>query len=526
MSSPGQTRSGGTYGWPFAFDRLLWLDVERLLPLIVFIGIFLMAARPPFDTDTWWHLRSGQYIVETKTIPFGDPFSHTVLGALWIDCSWLAQLGLYGLYSALGSTGLVVALATIVTLAFWFVSRSCEGDPFLVAFALFLAALSSAIVWVARPQIVTFLLATVVLHILYLYKHRTVDRLGWLPVITLAWANIHGGYIVAFILIGVYLIGELLNRVMGIGSDPILSGRRIARLAVFGVLSLLAVLFNPYTYKMLGFPFYTVGMQALQVYIEEWASPDFHAIHFQPTLLLLAAVVVALALSRRRADFTDLGLIAVFTCMALVSSRNVALFALVAAPVLVRYGTSAMDSLLDSLRQRTSWGPQLDRLVARRLGGQRLLVAVNWLLVGLLAAAAVARIFLASADTATTMALEKRGAPMDAIAFLEANSLPERLFNEYNWGGLLVWRLYPRYRVYIDGRTDLYDEAFIREYLDVLAARGSWRDTLDRRKADTVLVGVNARLADALSRDASWRRAYLDDRSVVFVRLAAEERAP
>jgi len=141
---------------------LLSLTIPRLLVAIVFIAIFTMAVRVPADSDTWWHLRAGQYIVENRTIPTTDPFSHTKAGELWINHSWLAQIFWYGLY-ALGSWAAVaLALATLVTIAFWFTWKQIEGNLFVAAFAMILGAIVSSVVWAARPQMISFVLAAIV----------------------------------------------------------------------------------------------------------------------------------------------------------------------------------------------------------------------------------------------------------------------------------------------------------------------------------------------------------------------------
>ncbi len=507
------------------------LGIDRLLVLILFLGIFAMALRSPLDTDSWWHIRTGQYIVETGGVPFSDPFTHTVAGLPWVDGQWLAQVALYTLYHAFGVGGLTLVLAAVVTLALWFVylasgslsSGSRSAWAYVRAFALALAALTSAVIWIARPQILTFLLTSVFLYVLYLYKYHSVNRLIFLPALMVLWVNVHGGYIVGFILIGGYLVGEMLNNLLGLGSAPILSRRQITRLGLIAVACVPAVLLNPFTYKMFILPFSTVGMTTLQQYIQEWASPNFHHLYEQPFLWLLLTVLSAVALSRTRMDFTDLILVGGFAYLGLTAARNVALFALVAAPVLTRHGTSALDNLLDAWRRRTPWGPWLDRLLTQQFPPGPLLTAVNWTLLAVIALAVVARAYLMTATPLAAKAAEQ-DLPAAAAAYVESNDLPGPLFNSYNWGGYLIWRLYPHYPVFIDGRTDLYDAAFIRRYLDVVTLQGDWRDTLDEHHVNTILVERSSALASFLPKLGPWTRVYADDLAVVLVRNTPENR--
>lgn len=503
--------------------RLAWLDTNHLLVIILFLGLFTMAVRLPTDTDTWWHLRSGRYIVESGQIPFKDPFSYTVSGKPWIDHGWLAQVLLFGIYRLSGVAGLALCLALVVVLAFWFVYRQCEGNIYVRAFALVLAALASALFWIARPQILSFLLASIFLYVLYLYKRRGINRLYVLPILMILWVNLHGGFIIGSIVMGVYIIGEMANNVLGLGTAPILRRRQIIVLVATTAISVVAGLFNPNTYKMLTYPFFTVGIGALREYIQEWSSPDFHQLYQQPFLWMLFILIAAVALSRFRIDFTDLFLVVVFGYMSFIAVRNVALFALVAAPVLARHSESTLQQLLDSFRLRTPWGHWIDRLLGKQFPVGPVMIAVNWslLLLLLLAALATAAQPLLPAYSEKKMA---ETLPVDAVDFIEENQMPRELFNSYNWGGYVIWRLHPEYPVFIDGRTDLYDDPFIRRYLRASLARGDWRETLDEYGVNTILTERGTDLANVLRYIDEWAPVYADDIAVVFVRDTQENR--
>lgn len=515
--------------------RIFALNIHQVLTLVLFIALFTMAARVPVDTDTWWHLRSGQLIVETGSIPRTDPFSFTKAGAPWIDQSWLAQVLLYEVSRWAGVPGLALLVAALVTLAFAFIYRQCEGDRFLRAFALILAAVVSSVIWAARPQMLSFALTAVVGYVLYRYKRAcllpppcpsppappsTGSRGGrwlgllWLPPIFLLWANLHAGYAAGFILIGCYLIGEVANRLLEQRDVPALPWPAIGRLAGVAALSVLVIPLNPNGAQMLLYPFKTVNIGVLQDFIQEWASPDFHELFQQPFIWLLLAVIVALGLSRRAADITDLLVVGVFAYMGLLAGRNVALFALVAAPVVVRYG----DAALRELRRE-----RLARLgILRPRPMPRLTPALqvaNWLIVLLIIAAAGAKIWMALQPAVVEQALVTT-VPLRAAEYLHEQRPAGPMFNSYNWGGFLIWALYPDYRVFVDGRTDLYDDAFLRDYLKVVTARPGWEAVLGRYGVNLIVVERDSVLATFLESGASagWRLMYSDDQAAVFVR--------
>ncbi|GAB4536842.1 MAG: hypothetical protein Kow0063_22800 [Anaerolineae bacterium] len=495
-----------------------WLSLERLLLLLTFIAIFTMAVRVPADTDTWWHLLSGRYILENRTVPLSDPFSHTRSGMPWIDHGWLAQILLYGIYALGGWAALSLGVAVFVTLAFVFVYLQSEGNAYVRAFGVVWGAITASVVWAARPQIISFLLAALVAYLLDRYKRHGGRSLWLLPLIVLVWANIHGGYAIAFILMLCYVVGEGVNRLTLHRADPVLSGRQMGHLLLVMGLSFVAVGVNPNTWQMWVYPFRTVGIGVLRDFIQEWQSPDFHVAWQQPFILLLLLTVLGLSRSGRRADYTDLALVGVWTIMALLAGRNIAIFALVAVPILVRYGTQAWEGQLEVWRG-AGWLRSWLEAAGRPLAGGRVLSLLNWLLLALIAVAALARIYLQLSPDVVEEAA-RRSLPVDAVAYVQAERPPGPMFNSYNWGGYLLFTLWPDYPVFVDGRTDLYDDAFLRRYLSIYTADEGWQAGLDEYGIRLVIVETNSVLARFLRLDPAWREAYHDEMAAVFSRGA------
>jgi hypothetical protein len=493
-----------------------WLSLPRLLLLLTFIAIFTMAVRVPADSDTWWHLVSGRYIVENRIIPLTDPFSHTRLGAPWIDHGWLAQILLYAFY-ALGSwAGLSLGVATLVTLAFVFIYRQSVGNPFLRAFGVVGGAITSSVVWAARPQILSFLLTAWVAYLLDRHKRQGGKLIPWLPLIVLLWANVHGGYAIAFILMLCYVVGEVANQLLGHGEDPVLTWRQLRHLLLVIGLCFLVVGVNPNTWQMWLYPFRTVGIGVLRDFIQEWQSPNFHLAWQQPFIFLLLLTMLALTRSGRQADFTDLALLAAWTIWALLAGRNIAIFAIVAVPIFVRYGTAAWVRQLEDWRE-VDWAQPLLRAASRPMAEGRMLRRLNWLLLILVVMAALVKVYLPLApgtmDKATRASL-----PVDAVAYIQTESPPGPMFNSYNWGGYLLFTLWPDYLVFVDGRTDLYDDAFLRQYLGIYVADDGWQALLDEYGIQLVIVETNSILAKFLRVDPVWQEAFRDEMAVVFTR--------
>ncbi len=496
------------------------LTLSRLLTAILFIAIFTMAVRLPADTDTWWHLRSGQYILENRAVPTTDPFSHSMAGQPWIDHGWLAQIFWYGLFALGGWPGLSLGLAALVTLTFWLVWQVTPGNLYIRAFTMVLGAITSAVIWVARPQMVSFLLAGLALVLLEKYK-RTGSR--WIyafPLIVLLWVNIHGGYAIAFMLLGVYLVGEAFNRLTGHRDDPVLTWRQMRLLLLLGGVGFALAVVNPHGWQMWFYPFRTVGIGALRDFIQEWRSPDFHLSLTWAFLAMLLASLAALGRAGRRADWTDLAVLGLWSFWSLFAARNIGLFGLLTIPALARYADAAWGQYLPGERKRVSReleGTQGTGKASSVPTGSFSSPRLNWFLLGLVVVAALLKIG-AALNPQEVLKAEQESLPAKAVEFIQQNKPAGPLFNSYNWGGYLIYKLWPAYPVYIDGRTDLYDDAFIRRYLNVVAGGEGWQHTLDQDGVNVVLIESDSTLAKFLKSDPAWSIRYQDAIATVFVR--------
>ena len=494
------------------------MNMRRLVMWITFLAVFAMSARVSIDSDTWWHLRAGQWMVENRAVIQNDSFSYTRLGAKWQYPGWLVEASMYGLYRAFGPGGLNLWTAAMVTLAFVFLWKTLSGGYFLKAFASILAAVVSGVYWAARPYLVTFLLAAVFLWILEDYRWKAggdvkaTRRLWWLPILMVIWANSHGGFATGFILMGIYWVAELAGWIFELvnrefrffDAEPSDHKSKILRLSMVGILMLIATCINPSGPAILAYPFKTVSIGALSAYIQEWQSPDFHQRAAQPFIWLLLLTMAAFGVSRRRLALSDFLLVGGFAYLSLLAWRNVALFALAAAPVLTRYAAPVLDAMVRKLGIRKA--PEKPRK------GQ---AALNRVLLSLVALAALVKAATAL-PTETNQAEIRKTMPAEAVNFIRETKPAGRLFNSYNWGGYILWEL-PEYPVFIDGRTDLYDDDLINEWLQVLRAEPGWQAVLERWQVRLILVENGTPVVGQLEQNG-WKQLYQDELAVIYSR--------
>lgn len=490
------------------------LSTRHLMVALLFLAICAMAVRPPTDTDTWWHLRSGQMMWETGKLLRTDPFSHTVFGQPWINHGWLVQLLLWPVWKGLDLTGLSLLLALVVTATFALVYAQCDGKPYVAAFAVLLGAVASSVVWAVRPQIVSLLLTAIVAFLLHRHKASHDPRWLWpIPLLVVLWVNSHGGFVIAFLLMGAHFGGELLNWFTA--RAPTSPRPPVKPLLVVLLASIPAVLVNPNTARMIPYAFQTIGIGPLQDFIQEWAAPDFHNVQFHPFIWLLLLTLAAMGLSRMRADWTDLLLVSLFGYMSFLAVRNIALFAVVTPPILTRHAVSALDDLAVG-NPRLSWLAGLTHTLAPSQQ-RRSLSVLNALLLVLISAGAATKVGIELVRLQEPEVWGE-GLPLGAAEFLREHELPGKMFNSYNWGGYLIWSLYPDKPVFVDGRTDLYalNSQVLEDYSQVHWIRPGWPQVLERYGIGYILTERTGLLDVSLTQAEGWDPIYQDDVASIY----------
>jgi len=493
-----------------------WIKEEKLYPIIVLLLILIMAVRTPLETDMWWHLRAGEETLQNKQVYSVDTFSFTRNGAEWINHSWLSQIFLALIFQTGSYYGLSVWVGFCAVLAMLFVYLQMKGHPLLRGAVLLFAAVVSSVVWSPRPQIHTLVLFSSLSYLLF--KYRKTKEIGFLigalPIFIL-WGNMHGGYVLGIILIITVIVGEIVNKILFRDFSNSLSWRQIGIFAICLVCCFLVILINPFGLDMWRIPFNTVGVETLQNVISEWSSPDFHQAFQQPMLWMLLGVFSLIGLSKNSVDGADLIPLAAFSWAALVARRNFGPFAIVAAPVFSKYLSSLIDEWMSFTKQKFPW---LDKLIEKSNQSNKELKPgiknlINLILVGLLLVVAGWKVIDVNENEFIQRA-EKELFPVDAAEWLENSELKGNLFNDYNWGGYLIWHM-RGHPVFVDGRTDLFGDEILSDYLAIMSLKSNWVDILDEYQIKLILVKSDSSLARALQR-TGWDIEYQDSEAVLF----------
>ena len=425
---------------------------------------------------------------------------------------WLSEVFIYSVFRILGYGGLIVAFAILIVAAFWIVFQLCRQrgvNTYVAGFSLLLGAVTTMPTWGVRPQMFSLLFAAVFISFLDRYSRREpIPSIWWLVPLMIFWVNLHAGFAFGPVLIALTIAGLLLDWLLlrkNSLADVWLRARPLCWLLVICVA---VVCLNPNGARLYSYPFETLSSQAMMRYIEEWRSPDFHNPLFQAVALLLLATFSALTLSNKRARPGELLMLVVTAWATLRSGRNVSFFALVATPLLAEHCWIFIRNL--------GWSQRLIASSRRKPEGRSSLrLLLNLALVATVLILVTISARRASADQPMT---ETREFPAAAVKFIRNERPPQPIYNEYIWGGYLIWKLYPDYRVYIDGRADVYGDKLVEEWLASHDGNINWRGPLDGYGIRTVLVNRNAALASLLRQDSSWQNVFEDQQAVIFVR--------
>jgi hypothetical protein len=487
-------------------------STRELLAFLFLALIFILTAQPITDPDFWWHLKTGQYIVQTHSIPHTDIFSSLRFGSEWITHEWLSEVFMYSVFRKAGYGGLIVVFSIVITAAFWIAYQRCRrlaGHPYVAGFALLLGAAATMPAWGVRPQMFSLLLASIFISFLDRYSRRVATRsIWWLVPLMILWVNLHAGFALGLALIILTVAGLLVDWLLLRKESFGEVWSRVRPLCWLLVFFVAAVCLNPNGARMYSYPFETLTSHSMMQYIQEWQSPDFHGATFQALALLLLATFSVMALSSVRARPGQLLMLAATVWAALRSARNAPFFALVAMPLLAEHSWNWFTSHPWGRWLATPEEPGTDKASTLKL-------VLNTLLFGIILAVSALAVGRA---LARQVVIEAQEFPAAAVDFIQTQRTPQPIYNEYVWGGYLIWRLYPDYRVYIDGRADVYGDRLIEEWLEAHDGNTNWRGPLDRYGIRTVLVKPDVALASLLRLDSSWQKVFEDKQAVIFVR--------
>jgi hypothetical protein len=478
------------------------------------------------DGDPGRHIRVGETILRSGLFR-RDPFSFTKYGAPFVPYEWLSEVLSALSVRAAGLGGLAVLTGALLAATYAIVTRTLlqRGVRPIVALPFLLLAMAvGSVHWHARPHIFTLLGAAILMALVDRAsdRHRTASAhdawwAAW-PVIPLfaLWANAHGGFLYGLFVLGAVVVGDRIEMLYAAAppARDIWRGALIRHAAMLGAAACAALL-TPSGLRLYVHTLGYLGDSYLVDNTQEYMSPDFHTARF--ALIAIILVTIILAIVPRRTSFRSLAVITINLAFSLVSGRNLALFGIVALPLVaeeLQRGLSDWIPVWSSRLGRTARPGSVMRLV------------FGWPLV-----AVVAITVLAHTTNRGDHPLDRFGLgrewfpttfnpdvfPVRGVAAARTAGLTGHMFHEFTWGGYLLYA-WPEQRVFIDGQTDFYGDSITREFTQIIGVTPGWRRKLEAWTIDLALLETASPLADALAHEPGWRPVYCDSTAVLLRR--------
>ncbi len=499
------------------------VDVSRVIRFVTIFSFFLfffisLLRMQVSNVDFWWHLATGKYIVENQSLPQNDPFLHTshdtpsVRKSFILRGYWLAQVFFYGVYSLWDLKGIIVlrAIFLLALLFFVFLIIRKQKVSKLVSLLLISGVFSYCLVAEGeRPQLFTFFVFSLVYYLLEDFRINRSKKIFLIPVSVMLLSNMHPGYIVCILLISIYLAGEGIRYFFRKGCDDnIFKG-----LLMIWILSIVFSFLNP-----------NGGGIFIQMISKRFFTQDtMHVVEMLPTFHLYGIKMIPVDYSYiaflsvsllslwyfKKIGAVHMLLLIVFTLMSLVAYRYMMFYMCISAPILAK--------IIVNLREERVFRRSAEALKAKE--GFLFLIA------------GVTGVFLFFNALTSFAGFRLKGneffaVPKGAADFLSDVEIKGNMFNEYGFGGYLVWRLYPEKMVFIDTRSLEPDITY--EYRVVAFAIDrphlSWKGVIKKYNISYFVIqplwqnGKIMPVVEELFDSKEWVLIYADHLSLIFVR--------
>lgn len=491
------------------------------------------------DGDPGWHIRAGQYMLETRSIPHHDIFSFSMPNAWWVTYEWGTEIIFAVLDHRFGLNGVVLfvvfVLAGSYTLLYKFLRQ--EGFSFTLTFSLLLfTVMGSSFHWLARPHVVSYLFVILFFHLLDRYKQGKVTsgQLWLLPLLMLVWVNLHAGFIAGTLLVLTYFSSAVLRFIFSTPSQQAPVKTTISDLGKISLATLMASLINPNGYGLYLYLFEYFKTVHLLNPINELHSPSFQFTFFQPFLAAIVGLIFLLRYSRYELRLDDCLNLAVWLALGLISSRNIAVMFFVCTPIYGHLLQGLKEPLRNWISRLPSVQEKLQRLFQRIENVISMEVHFNRHLMSSLFVLILIVVVIHHGYLLGQPMMDFRFPawhfPAGAVQYLQSHMPAGNGFNEWELGGYLIYNFYPKLKVFVDGRLDMYGDVFARQYVNLIhtpeggEGMENWKVVFERYRIQWAILRPDVALRYALDADPSWSRRYLDSKSVIFFRTSDQSK--
>jgi hypothetical protein len=489
---------------PRPWPRFLRLSLTDFLFLTLLFWLFMADPmgwdRLLWDGDVALHTRIGDYILDHGHVPTADPFSFSKPGERFYAFQWLTGVIFASLNRWVGLKGIVLLCGVVIALYLTMLARDMvkRGTNGLLAILLVMVgANASAIHFHARPHLFTLLFLVIANALVAEDRARPSWKIWLLVPLMILWVNMHSGFPALLAVIGVLVFGSALSR----------EWPNARRYATVLAACALATLVNPngialhrHISKFLNSPWAMAN-------INEYQSPVFRdeAMYLYMGILFLALMVCGKHFARRQ--WTECLWILMFAAGSLQSARHVPLFIVTVMPLIGLAATELWAECTAGQSKASVLGVLAD--LSEKATAKIQPVSI-WLFV------MIAGVALFTSPRRWPSDLSEKYFPRSVVHQYKDQLAAARVFTTDQWGDYLLWTGYPRQLVFMDGRSDFFGEEIGREYTTVLSASPGWRQILERRRVNMILVPPETPVVGMLTSGSAWHVLYQDKQAVLL----------
>lgn len=508
---------------------------ERIRLSFIFSVLMICVAvdatfHPLPPADLWIFMAMARYILSTLSFPQVNFFSYTAPDYPIIDHEWIPGIFFYGLHAIGGMVLLYIVKTAIIVITFVILYRLAirRGTlPVLSSLAVIVCIVhaNGNLYFDVRPYLFTYLFVALFLYVLDQYsRSRDLRMIIAIPPLIWIWVNSHGAFVLSFVLLSIYIVTLCVRNASEIRSGEKVDWRQMKEISAVMVISAALTFLNPYGTRLLLYPFSFLKESFYKSHLVEWAPPELFGTDL-PFLIFFIVTTLAVLIFHKRLTLFDKLCYLFFGYLAFSAVRHITLFCIVNVPVVALMLQCIYEKLRDIWTTRITHGisPALSTLLHKQ-----------WLKEGICYTALSCILLFygmrfSSVDI-NSLSMESALFPRHGVQFLEQNRLNGPLYNPYEWGGYLIWKLYPQYKVFIDGRVNnAYPENIYRESLAATSGRPGWEKILNHYRINLVFINKflmesrkGYRLGYEIDKSPSWKLVYEDRVERLFIRRCRE----
>lgn len=474
-----------------------------VISFAILIGITLTIYQV-VDYDFWWHVKTGEYILNIKQIPYTDIFSwYGIQNNLnWIAHEWLSDVIFALLNNITYSKAFIFFPPLMFMLVFFFSLKDfrekIKESPYICLIWIIIYTITVACFSSHRPMMFSLLFFSLTIYIVNKHLNSDTKIIWFLPFISTLWVNLHGGSSsLLFVVIIMSIICNLFNFKYAKIISQKTEKKKITTLLSVLIASILSSLINPYTYKILLYPASNMLDTTMIENITEWQSPNFHNPLGIIIFICLVFVFCCLIITKKDIKIFDLLTIVAFAYLSLKSARLAPYFAIAANPVVIKYIEPLDLSKIKFIKY------------IKNITNNILVIMITSLL--FISVFNIAQIWSKPLNP-------EKNFPVDAIPVIEKYA-PKKMLNEYDWGGFLIWELHDKgINVFIDGRADIFSKVTMKDYVNILKMKENYEELVEKYDFDAIFLSKNQPLTKVVAFSKDWKKVYEDNLSIFFVK--------